>query len=175
LLALEAMEAWSMWNTEVDHPLFVQCGWARINERGEFPQVEIEDIETMERLGLRESQYRLDDLIDRERAMSEGLGSEIDPFAQVARGIPLGGVFDSSAGFVRAADACTFTLKKIKRLGVNVVGGPAGSVVELLQPHSRPNHERPRVMGVRTEDGQHHYSDVVIVAAGAYSHALVPS
>ncbi|PYH92932.1 sarcosine oxidase [Aspergillus ellipticus CBS 707.79] len=153
-------------------PLFVNCGWARLNEHGETIAVEVDTLETMQKLGLRESQYRLDDTGERARAVEQGWSeTSIDPFHRISQGLPLGGVFDSLTGFARAADTCAFVLNKIKQLGVRTLFGSTGRVAQLLYSSEEG---LQRAIGVRTANGEDHLSDVVIVAAGAYTHELIP-
>ncbi|KZF20373.1 sarcosine oxidase [Xylona heveae TC161] len=175
-LAMEAVESWKSWNKEASHPLLINSGWARTNDKEELLPVEVKNFKTMEALGLRESQYQLADTAERERAISQGWSdTKVDPFGRTSNGLPLGGVFDSSAGFLRASDACTFVLEKVKQLGGKTVLGPAGRVSQLLYASEQKHGDQRRVLGVKTEDGKLHRSDVVIVAAGAHTHVLVPA
>lgn len=128
----------------------------------------------MEKLVLRDSHYRLDDVAEGESAVAQGWAkSKIDPFNCAIRKLPLEGVLDSMAGFVRAADACSFAVERVKRLDGKTVFRSAGDVVELLYESEQVGQNGKKVVDVKTKDGRDHLSDVVIVAS--WSQDALPS
>jgi hypothetical protein len=52
VLASEAISKWKEWNTECGSPLFVNCGWNRMNGFGKIAQAEVATQVTMETSGL---------------------------------------------------------------------------------------------------------------------------
>ena len=72
VLASEAISKWKEWNTECGSPLFVNCGWNRMNGFGKIAQAEVATQETMEITGLGNLQYRISDSSERQRAIKDG-------------------------------------------------------------------------------------------------------
>lgn len=144
---------------------------------GEITPVELETLATMAAAGQGQSQYRINNASDRERALRDGWPrTKQDPFHRLDRGLPIDGVLDTLAGYVQASKACTFALRKLKSLGATIIlDGAAGKVDEILYGDGAGGDRNGRrAMGIRTSDGREHLADVVIVAAGPRTHELVP-
>lgn len=177
-LAMDAISKWKEWNKESGKTLFVNCGWNRMNESGSIASAEVANQEALKAGGKGDSQYRITDPAEQNRAIRDGWAkTKCDPFDCLGRGLPIDGVLDTLAGFVYADSACAFALQRIKDLGVKVVlDGVAGRFVELLyaEKSSKEEPKVKRAIGIRTSDGSEHLSDVVILAAGAHTHRMVP-
>ncbi|EFX03276.1 sarcosine oxidase [Grosmannia clavigera kw1407] len=179
-LATEAIAAWKEWNGEAGRELFVNCGWMRMSGTGDLAPVDVATLATMAAAGQGATQYRVGDPEDRQRARQDGWPTtKVDPFDRLRRGFAFDGVLDTLAGYVHASKACTFALRKAKRLGANIVLGTAGRVDAIVYAPASAvsigDHQTvERAIGVRTGDGLEHLGDVVIVAAGARTHGLVP-
>lgn len=74
---------------------------------------------------------------------------------------------NSSAGWANAKTGLLRMAKAAMNLGVEYVSGEAGHVSQLLF------NEEKRCIGVRCRDGQSHYADIILLAAGAYAPALL--
>lgn len=179
-LATEAISKWEVWNAEAGQPLFVKCGWARITGRGSIPPVDLATLATMAAAGQDQTQYLIGDPTEEERALKDGWAkTKFDPFGHRDRGLPLNGVLDTLAGYVYADAACVFALRKAKTLGAKfVLHSTAGRVDEIVYAAARGSSEREgtakRAIGIRTGDGKEIHSDLVIIAAGARTHGIVP-
>lgn len=181
-LATEAISKWEAWNAEAGQPLFVRCGWARISGKGSIPPVDRATLATMAAAGQDQTQYLVGDPAEEQRALEDGWAkTKYDPFGHIDRGLPLAGVLDTLAGYVYADAACVFALRKAKALGARfVLHGTAGRVDEILYAAARGSSEMrsegtaKRAVGIRTGDGKEVHSDLVIVAAGARAHGIVP-
>lgn len=145
---------------------------------GDLAPVDVATLATMAAAGQGATQYRVGDASDRQRAQRDGWPTtKVDPFDRLRRGFAFDGVLDTLAGYVHASRACTFALRKARRLGAKVVLGAAGRVDAILYAASAGvsgGQTVSRAIGVRTGDGREHHSDVVVVAAGARTHGLVP-
>lgn len=178
ILATEAISKWREWNLEAAQPLFVNCGWTRMSESGAIAPAEIATQENLRSIGKGKSQYRITDSSEQQRALKDGWKrTKYDPFDRIGRKLPVDGVLDTLAGFVYADAACVFALRKVKQLGGKVIlDNVAGRFDTLLYaPDSTVVKQgSKRAIGIKTRDGQDHLSDVVILAAGSHTHALVP-
>ena len=124
------------------------------------------------------SQYKNSDSSERQRAIQDGWpASKYDPFNRLGRGLAVDGVLDTLAGFVYADAACAFALRKIKQLGAKVILDRVAGKFESLvyaPAYKKVGEKNKQAIGIRTSDGQEHTSDIVIMAAGAQIHELVP-
>lgn len=75
--------------------------------------------------------------------------------------------WNPSAGWVNAREALHRMAKAAMNRGVKYVSGPAGHVKHLLFD------EHGRCVGAKSRDGSSHYADRIVLAAGAYSAALL--
>jgi sarcosine oxidase / L-pipecolate oxidase len=75
--------------------------------------------------------------------------------------------WNGSAGWANAREALNRVAKAAMNRGVNYISGAAGHVSCLLYD------EHGRCIGARCRDGSAHYADNVVLAAGAYSPALL--
>jgi sarcosine oxidase/L-pipecolate oxidase len=178
VLASEAIAKWKEWNMKCGSPLFVNCGWNRMNGSGKIAEAEVATQRTMETDGLGNSQYRISNFSERQRAIQDGWPpSKYDPFNRLGRGLAVDGVLDTLAGFVYADAACAFALRKIKQLGAKVIlDRVTGKFESLLfaPAYDKVRKKNKRAIGIKTSDGKEHISDIVIMAAGAQTHELVP-
>lgn len=75
--------------------------------------------------------------------------------------------YNSTAGWVDSSQALLRMARAADNAGVKYVTGTAGHVSQLLY------NENGGCIGVKCQDGNSHYAELVILAAGAYSPALL--
>lgn len=169
LQKLSPSEALAQFNISGERKLLSHCGVANYTDTDEENLARA--VKAFELSGLRDTQYVLSNPADLERAKKNGLDSRIGFFSRngthplLQR---LRGVFDSTSGMLYANKACLYVNSVLKSRGVKfVTGGDAGTVESL-------NEEGGAVQGITTADGKTHKADLVIVACGPWSSALVP-
>ncbi|KAM6526576.1 hypothetical protein FSOLCH5_002673 [Fusarium solani] len=170
-LANRAIDKWKQWNKESGQELFLNTGWARLTDIGRPQDVDIETFKTMSEAGLGHTQYFLHSDQDLKRAEADGWGgARLDQFQRRSRGLALDGVFDSNAGLANADLACKYALDLIEQGGAKTYFGDKGELSSLI----RDDKDDRRVVGIVTKDGNRHFADLVIVAAGPFSPLIVP-
>ncbi|KAM6519466.1 hypothetical protein FALCPG4_013098 [Fusarium falciforme] len=170
-LANRAIDKWKQWNKESGQELFLNTGWARLTDIGRPQDVDIETFKTMSEAGLGHTQYFLHSDQDVKRAEADGWGgARLDQFQRRSRGLALDGVFDSNAGLANADLACKYVLDLIEKGGAKTYFGDKGELSSLI----RDDKDARRVVGIVTKDGERHFADLVIVAAGPFSPLIVP-
>ncbi|EEU43010.1 uncharacterized protein NECHADRAFT_83703 [Fusarium vanettenii 77-13-4] len=170
-LANRAIDKWKQWNKESGQELFQNIGWARLTDIGRPQDVDIETFKTMSEAGLGQTQYFLHSEQDLKRAEADGWGgARLDQFQRRSRGLALDGVFDSNAGLANADLACKYALDLIEQEGAETYFGDKGELSSLI----RDDKDARRVIGIVTKDGERHFADLVIVAAGPFSPLIVP-
>ncbi|UPK94758.1 hypothetical protein LCI18_005693 [Fusarium solani-melongenae] len=170
-LANRAIDKWKQWNKESGQELFLNAGWARLTDIGRPQDVDIETFKTMSEAGLGHTQYFLHSEQDLKKAEADGWGgARLDQFQRRSRGLALDGVFDSNAGLANADLACKYALGLIEKGGAETYFGDKGELSSLI----RDDKDAHRVVGIVTKDGQRHFADLVIVAAGPFSPLIVP-
>ncbi|KAJ4192079.1 hypothetical protein NW755_004215 [Fusarium falciforme] len=170
-LANRAIDKWKQWNKESGQELFLNTGWARLTDIGRPQDVDIETFKTMSEAGLGHTQYFLHSDQDVKRAEADGWGgARLDQFQRRSRGLALDGVFDSNAGLANADLACKYVLDLIEKGGAKAYFGDKGELSSLI----RDDKDARRVVGIVTKDGERHFADLVIVAAGPFSPLIVP-
>ncbi|ETS86652.1 hypothetical protein PFICI_00480 [Pestalotiopsis fici W106-1] len=176
-LALDAISKWKMWNEEIrsgkttppgfstSDKLFVNNGTVTMTSGLELDQFEKDTLESMERMGLRDTQINLHDLEHVQRAQAKGFGFAVNAF-DIKN---ISSTLDVQSGFVYADRACHFARHKSESLGVKfVLGSPQGvfsSFLENAQGH---------IAGVKTADGASHAAELTIMACGGWTPALLP-
>ena len=184
-LAFEAAGIWDQWNRELaatatsdlpeslrDAPrqLWYNSGMLRVSATNELGEFEEETLRNMEKDGLREFQFNVDDDADVERARSRGWAHKLDPTNRKERLGVHRAVLDSTAGWVAAYRCCAWAQHLAHKAGVkSVLGKVEGKVVDI-------EYEGPSPL-MKTADGESHTSDLVIVAGKIsyleYSSALM--
>ncbi|CAG9978723.1 unnamed protein product [Clonostachys byssicola] len=126
----------------------------------------------MEKAGLGHTQYFIQSPEDEQRALRDGwAGPRLDQFRRKERNLPLDGVFDSQAGIVQADLACNYALRLVEAAGaITFFGEGRGEFLTFIRDE-KDNHQ---IKGIITRDQQRHHADLVIIAAGAHSHQIVP-
>lgn len=170
-LAFGAIGEWEAWNGELgrrgEEAVFVQGGLARLSDGGGLEGAEVRSQECLPG-ELRGMQFRVSDAGRRADAMRAGVGwGKLDPFGLVEKAREVDGYLDCSAGFVLASRACAFALGECVREGVGMHLGEGKGMRELVR-------EEGQVEGVVTQDGEFYEADLVILACGGWTPALLP-
>lgn len=182
-LASEAALLWEEWNQQVaaareedlppglregERKLWWNVGMLRMAVGDALGEFELETLENMEKEGIRDKQFRTDDLSDVQRAEDRGWAHKLDPCDRQQRFGVHKAVLDSSAGFVLAYKACTWARYLTEKAGVKFILDPEkGKVVGLDDGED----EKPIVT---TADGERHKADLVVVAAGGWTPTILP-
>ncbi|SPO02599.1 uncharacterized protein DNG_05272 [Cephalotrichum gorgonifer] len=173
-LALESREEWLKMNQDHGSELFVDCGMLRVQPSDHLGLLEKETLASMERDGLRHTQFVKSNTDDRQRAVSLGWEAKLLDF-----GIPsdpgksFEAVLDSLSGFVKCSEACAYLQDKASSQGVvfrfGEEEGRCDSLV--LDTESVSADEKARkVIGIKTGDGVVHKSDTVVISDRASSN-----
>ncbi|GIJ91185.1 hypothetical protein Asppvi_010150 [Aspergillus pseudoviridinutans] len=184
-LALESRQAWvacdkergiSERNDQDDRRLFVNGGMLRVQPTDRLGELEKETLASMERDGLRDTQFVKSSPEDRHRAESLGWKSKLLDFEipDTEPGQTYDAVLDSLAGFVRCSNACAYWHKIAVAKGVVFRFGKEGAVESLVKAPSTLEPGKEKVTGIRSEDGALHVVDTV-VAAGSFSTQVLPN
>lgn len=176
-LAFEARDVWVQWNQDLASTpweelpealspkmtLFHECGFVRMPHHPDAPVTNFEKdgMKTLSKDQLAKH-YILSSQEDKKRAKEAGLLDRLAAFRWEGDG-----VLDMTGGFTVADKACAYAQYLCTKAGVKFVFGAAGKVVELVK-------EDNKVVGVKTEDGQTHRADLVILACGGWTPSLLP-
>lgn len=178
-LAFEAMKDWEQWNEDIktsktfpvgvsgSDEIWVNCGFTRLGDTSSLDEHELSTQANFPE-ELRHTQYRITSAKSKQEAAAAGIpSSKLDPFNREARGLKIEGMFDNTAGFVRASKACSWVLHLCKEAGVKTNLGDTGRLQNIMFANNRAT-------GIKTADGTEHLADLVIVAAGGWTPSLVP-
>ncbi|KAF2010002.1 FAD dependent oxidoreductase [Aaosphaeria arxii CBS 175.79] len=177
-LALESRKQWLSLNSSQDigHDLFVPCCMLRVQPSSSLGALEMETLASMERDGVRDTQFVKGDPKDCRRAADRGLQHKLlDYFIpDDPEHLPFEAVLDSLAGFTRCADGCNYFRRVAEREGVVFSLGPEqGRFASLIE--ETLNSGKKRAIGFMTADQRSHYVDTVVVAAGSFSTQILPT
>ncbi|KAF8852731.1 FAD dependent oxidoreductase [Acephala macrosclerotiorum] len=187
-LALEASKIWDEWNQQLadlktsgeeaglppgmkaGDKLWFNSGMLRMSVGDKPDKFEQETLKSMEKeRGLREKQYEVGNESDLRRAQELGWAHKLDPFHRKEQGKPHVAVLDSTAGFVAAGRSCFWAIHLCQQAGIKFVLGPQqGKLTGLI---SKPDGS---VNGIETGDGKSHSAELVIVACGGWTPAILP-
>ncbi|KAF2160341.1 hypothetical protein M409DRAFT_70505 [Zasmidium cellare ATCC 36951] len=176
-LALESRKQWLLINEEIgaeQSRAFVPCGMLRVQATSELSALEKETLASMERDGIRDTQFVKGDPNDRQRATDLGWGNKLLDFAIPAddEGRSFEAVLDSLAGFTRSSDGCAYYQELAKHEGVQFcLGEKQGCFASLIET---TREGRKKATGLKTADGNVHEADTVVIAAGSFSTQLLP-
>lgn len=184
-LASEAAGMWEEWNRAVAacdgaelpeawrrerRPLWLRSGMLRVSAEETLGAFEEETLRNMEREGIREFQFNVDDAGDVERARRAGWDHKLDPTRRRERLGVHRAVLDSTAGWVAAYRCCAWAQQLARMEGVKFrLGKGSGEVVTLDRERLRDG--KPLLS---TADGIAHPADLIIVAGGGWTPSLLP-
>ena len=147
-----ALPIWRQWNDELGDTLFHEVGVSMLAKHEMQPgEFEYESYQMLLKRGHQPD--RLNPEVIRERFPAWNTDEYVD------------GYFHKLGGFAESGRVVTALAGKAERAGATLIGGEA--VIELLV-------ENGRIQGVKTDQGNQHYADHVIIAAGAWTHILLP-
>lgn len=178
-LAFKALRVWEQWNYEVREAknlprglsftdqLWQNCGFLRATDSEGLDAAETSTQESFPE-HLKGTQYRVSDENRRHAAEIDGVAlSKLDPFNRSKRGLGYDGILDNTGGYVMASKSCAWVLHLCRQMGVKVKFGQEHAFQDYI-------HDGERVTGIKTMDGSSYPADLVIVAAGSWTPALVP-
>lgn len=185
-LALQAKEHFLQWDSELRQldpndpqaqlykvrKILDPTGLIRLDSTKENSEAEKHTLASFEKSGLRHTQFDIKVPEDVARAEATGWGHKLNP-ANIQNNSylkQLSGVLDSTSGVLHAYNACIYVNQKLRSLGVNFVTGEQGEVTSLITKEN----DIDTVTGIKTKDGELHYADLVIAAAGPWTATLVP-
>ncbi|KAF4121309.1 FAD dependent oxidoreductase [Geosmithia morbida] len=180
-LALEGRRGWESINDSLgdddDGPLFVNSGMLRVQPDDHLGALERETLASMERDGVRHTQFVKSIPEDVERARHLGWSSKLLDVAipdKSPSGKTFEAVLDSLAGFIRCSDACNYLLKRASADGVTFHLGPEeGCFQSLVEEDGDGSGDGRKAIGLRTKDGIFHRADVVVIA-GSFANQPPP-
>ena len=147
-----ALPKWRQWNEMLGEPLFHEVGVSMLAKHEMQPgEFEYESYQMLLKRG--HQPERLSPAIIREHFPAWNADEYVD------------GYFHKLGGFAESGRVVAALAAKAERDGVMLIGGE--SVVELLI-------ENGRIRGVKTDQGNRYEADHVVIAAGAWTHVLLP-
>lgn len=154
--------------------LFVNSGMLRVQPSDELGALERETLASIERDGLRDTQFVKSSPGDRQRAESLGWKAKLLDFAihDSSPASSYEAVLDSLAGFVRCSDACAHYYRLATTKEIDFHFGPEAGTVEALVKAKSETDGKDRVTGLKTKDGVVHHAHVVVVA-GRFSCSFI--
>ena len=174
-LAFEAAGIWKQWNDEIsktpssellkgltpEDKLFENCGFLRLSADDKLSVHEETTLKGMTAESLRDTQYIIGNAEDEARAKQhpERFDLKVDALKRRERGQNLTGVFDATAGFVRASKACVWTTHLARKAGVKFILGDKGHFESLLK-----SPDGSKIVGIKTTNGIFHQAELVVVA-----------
>lgn len=185
-LALRAKEVFLQWDQDLKKntqqeakakfnidvlKIIENSGWLRLDSTAELNIDEEKSLATFTKTGLRSTQYVINDPQDVIRAKKDNWAHKLDPLG--IRENPLfehiSGVLDSTSGILYASNVCLYVNALLRSKGVKfITGDPKGHVTKLIESSNG------EVSGIITKNGEQHFADLVILAAGPWSASLLP-
>lgn len=148
----EALDGWHRWNEKWDDPLYHETGVVMLARAPLTPgSFEYESYETLRRRGHRPERLDAEEIARRFPAWKPG--AFVDGF------------FHARGGYAESGRVVAALVRQAEAQGVVLYEGRA--VASLLG-------DGGRVTGVRTEAGETFHAGHVLVAAGSWTHLLVP-
>lgn len=182
-LALQSLQIYYKWNEQLEHAAFLPNGLKNTDKIfRNTGYVRFDDVENkeeaktlahFEKQGLRSFEYDINNEDDILRSKITGWYSKIDPLGQKGKVKTLTGVLDSIAGVVNANKGLLWLKYLSERSGnVKFVFGPLhGEIEKIIYSDAT----KIKAVGVQTKDGKKHDADFVVIAAGGYTPAFLPS
>ncbi len=176
-LALDAITKWRKWNEEIssgetippgfsnNDKLFINNGCVTMTTGLEVDSFEKATANSMDQVGLKQSQLDLHNEEHIQCAKSQGFGFAVDAFDISKASATL----DTQSGFVYADKACYFVLHKAERLGAKFLLGPLQGRFQTYLEDTEG-----RIIGIRTADGVSHPAELTILACGGWTPSLLP-
>ena len=148
-----ALAGWDHWNASWERPLYHEDGFLLLARQRMAPgEFEYESFVLLERRGHPVRRLSRDEQMRMFPAWSAARYSD--------------GYFNRRAGWAESAQVLSRVAREAREAGARIREGV--SFVHLLE-------QRDVVIGVRTSDGEDLRADIVLVAAGAWTPALLPS
>ncbi|KAF3027388.1 hypothetical protein E8E15_008192 [Penicillium rubens] len=188
-LALEARDIWLEWNRAIkeSHPsdlprpltpedeLLTLCGVYHLADGPTMIPRYVENLRVMEDTApsFRNLQFIKNNTDDEKRAGAHGpeWAKKFHLFDKFKDGVT-NGFLDAGSGITLADKACVYARYLCQKAGVKfVLGRPHGELDHLI---TEGNGSDKRIKGIRTCDGLAHAADLVVVACGPWTAAVLP-
>lgn len=153
-----------------DGDLFVGCGMLRVQPSEELGSLEKETLTSLDRDGLRHTQFVKSDTSDRQRASDLGWGAKLLNFdIPEESNKAYDAVLDSLSGFIKCSESCAYLQRIAVSDGVDFQLGPERGlfdslVLEGVKSSSTQSPSIKKAIGIKTRDGKFHPSDTVVIA-----------
>ena len=144
----------------------------RVQPTSVLGALEKETLASMQRDGLRDTQFVKSDPEDRERAQQRGWEAKLLDYGipDDPEGRAFEAVLDSLAGFTRCFAACAYYQRIAEEQGVVFkFGADEGAFHSLVEENTESG--KRKAVGLKTKDGKIHKADVVVIA-GEYCAAF---
>ncbi|KAK5054625.1 hypothetical protein LTR84_001516 [Exophiala bonariae] len=180
-LSTEALQAWRIWNNELENGscvpegmktsdrVFINNGNLSFTNQAELPPFELASVHNLEKAGIPNTQLITGNEEHIALAKKKNISYGIDPFDCKTKGKSYIGVFDTTGGTAVADKACRVALHRAKTYGVQFVLGLGKGEFESFSYDSAE-----KVNGIRTRDGKTHFAKIVVIACGGWSPGLIP-
>ncbi|KAJ5758224.1 uncharacterized protein N7511_006918 [Penicillium nucicola] len=188
-LALEAREIWLEWNCEIqesrvsdlprpltpEDELLQLCGVYHLADGPDMIPRYVENLRVMEDTApsLRDLQFIKGSVDDEKRAGIRGdeWAQKYHLFDKFKDGAT-NGFLDAGSGITLADKACVYARYLCQKAGVKfVLGRPQGELDHLIVRQNGPDKQ---VKGIQTRDGLTHAADLVVIACGPWTPAVLP-
>lgn len=159
-------------NQDYGSELFVSCGMLRVQPSNYLALLEKETLASMERDGLRHTQFVESNTDDRKRAIRLGWEAKLLNFVMPSDpGKSFEAVLDSLSGFVCCSQACAYLQGKALSQGITFRFGKEEGRCDLLVSEKEyrstgevEDGKMRKIIGIKTGDGVVHKSDTVVIA-----------
>ncbi|CUM67364.1 uncharacterized protein PRCAT00005057001 [Priceomyces carsonii] len=176
-MSLESREVFFEWNKmiaeegfEGGDPIYINSGNVHLTDQQELPSFEQETLKAMPKDAI-----DINDPDAKSKVLGKGLSdTSVDPFLCKSRGIKLQGIIDTTGGTIIADKMCRWVLHLCHRHGGSRFKPRLGSEIEqLLVTHNKVSGGK-KCVGIKTKDGELHFSKLVICHLGAWTAQYIP-
>lgn len=155
---------------EGGEPVYINSGNVHLTDQHELPDFERETLENMP-----DGTIDINDPRATEKALKKGLSEDsVDPFLCKSRGIKLQGILDTTGGTMVADKMCRWVLHLCARTGGSRFKSHLGTEVQELLVEYNQSTGSKKCVGIKTKDGNCHFSKLVICLMGAWIAQYVP-
>ncbi|GMM33282.1 hypothetical protein DASC09_006070 [Saccharomycopsis crataegensis] len=179
-MALASRDTFLKWNEmikkenwEGGEPVYINSGNIHLTDLKTLPPFEQATLKSMG-----DEAICVADADAEEKAMKKGLPkASVDPFLAKERGLHLQGIVDTTGGIMVAEKMCRWVLTLCQRVGGSSFhphfGKKSGEIQTLLMEYNKTTGGK-KCVGIKTKNGEVHFSKTVVVLSGAWTAQIVP-